>query len=213
MTTTMEPSSPEVNESPTALDASAHKLAALPLVISPERNHVLAEILSKASDIETAFTDLQQTKEIRERAIASTLTKIDSLTWEVWRLESGLPVDLVGILTLQDIVPESDATAHYIFFDRNLSGKTTLLNNMIDWVFSDHEDVGWKALRRLTVEVPAHAHALATHAQKKLKFGGPFEHRVGGRTLHVEGVKRAARMWNGKPQEELIMGRLADAAS
>ena len=125
-------------------------------------------------------------------------------------MDKGLPVDLVGMLTLQDIVPEDDATAHYIFFDRDLSGKTTLLNNMIDWVFSDHDDVGWKALRRLTVEVPAHAHALATHAQKKLRFGGSFEYRIGGRTLNLEGVKRNARMWKGQPQDLLLMGRLAD---
>ena len=199
-----------VSESPTARDASELKFAAIPLVLSPEREHILADLLSKAIKIETAFTNLQQEPATRRRVIASILTKIDSLTWEVWRLDKGLPVDLVGILTLQSIVPEDDATAHYIFFDRDLSGKTTLLNNMIDWVFSDHEDVGWKALRRLTVEVPAHAHALATHAQKKLNFGGPFDYRIGGRTLKLEGVKRAARLWKGKPQDLLLMGRLAD---
>jgi hypothetical protein len=143
-------------------------------------------------------------------AIAATLTTIDSISWEVWRHKEGMPVDLVGILTLQDIVPEDDATAHYIFFDRDLSGKTTLLKHMIDWVFSDHEDVGWKALRRLTVEIPAHAHALATHAQKKLGFGGKFEYKIGGRMLKLEGVKQSARMWKGKPQELLIMGLLAN---
>ncbi len=178
-------------------------------MLSPDREHILADLLDKAIKVETAFTNLQQLPETRRRAIASVLTKINSLTWEVWRLDAGLPVDLVGMLTLQDIVPEDDATAHYIFFDRDLSGKTTLLNNMIDWVFSDHDDVGWKALRRLTVEIPAHAHALATHAQKKLKFGGQFDYRIGGRTLHLEGIKRDARMWKGEPQDLLLMGRLA----
>lgn len=182
----------------------------MPLILAPGREHILAELLDKSIKIDTVFTNLQQDEATRRRSIASALTKIDSLTWEVWRLKRSLPVDLVGMLTLQSIVPEDDATAHYIFFDRDLSSKTTLLNNMIDWVFSDHEDVGWKALRRLTVEIPAHAHALATHAQKKLRFGGPFDYRIGGRTLKLEGVKRAARLWKGKPQDLLIMGRLAD---
>ena len=198
------------NESPTPSVSSGHNLTAIPLILSPEREHILADLLDKAIKVETAFTNLQQLPETRRRVIASVLTRIDSLTWEVWRLDAGLPVDLVGMLTLQSIVPEDDATAHYIFFDRDLSGKTTLLNNMIDWVFSDHDDVGWKALRRLTVEVRAHEHALAAHAQKKLGFGGNFEYKIGGRTLMLEGVKRDARMWKGKPQDLLLMGRLAD---
>jgi len=208
MTTKTKLSSPAANELLTQSVSSAHNLTAIPLILSPEREHILADLLDKASEVETIFTHLQQDKATRKRALASSMTKLDSLTWEVWRLEAGLPVDLVGILILTSIKPEDDADAHYIFFDRDLSGKTTLLNTMIDWVFSDHDDVGWKALRRLTVEIPAHAHALANHAQKKLKFGGQFEYRIGGRTLHVEGVKQSAKLWKGNPQDVLFMGRI-----
>jgi hypothetical protein len=181
---------------------------AIPLYLSPERDHILDRILSEMVRFETMFTDYQKEDDTRKAAVAASLTKLDSFTWEVWELENQLPIDLVGILHLSQIVPGQDAVAHYVFFDGDLRSKTSLLQRVLDWVFVDHPEVGWSGLQRLTLHIPAYAHALARHAQKYLGFSGPFTYKTGGKTLKVEGVKRQAILWRGEPADLLLMGKL-----
>ena len=170
------------------------------------RADIISYIMRAMLKFETMFSDYQKEEETKLAAIASALTKPDSLTWEVWRAEDGQVVDVVGILHLSEIRNGHDAVAHYVFFDGDLRGKTDLIEKVLDWAFTDHDD--WPALQRLTIEIPDFAFALARHAQKKLGFGGPFKHRVGGKTVNVEGVKRGALMWRGEPRDLLIMGKL-----
>ena len=201
--------SPEENELHTspALDEPEAKYQAIPFTMSPERDHILQRVLNEMVRFETMFTDYQKQDDTRRAAIASALTKLDSVTWEVWELENQLPVDLVGILHLSDIVPGRDAVAHYVFFDGDLRSKTTLLQRVLDWVFDDHPEVGWVGLQRLTLTIPDYAYALARHAQRHLGFGGQFTYRTGGKTIKVEGVKEHAIMWRGEPRSLIIMGK------
>lgn len=179
---------------------------AIRMIPHPERAEIISSIMREMLRFETMFTDYQKNEETRLQAIAASLTKPDSLTWEVWRYEDGEVVDVVGIFHLSEIRPGHDAVAHYVFFDGNLRGKTELIKKMLDWSFRDHED--WDALRRLTIEIPDYAFALARHAQHKLGFGGPFKHRIGGKTVKVEGVKQGALRWRGESRDLLIMGKL-----
>lgn len=183
---------------------------AIRLIPNPARATIISGIMRSMLRFETMFTDYQKEDETKMLAIASSFTSTDSLTWEVWKHEDGKVVDVVGIFHLSDIRTGHDAVAHYVFFDGDLRGKTDLTQKMLDWAFTDHED--WPALQRLTIEVPDFAFALARHAQKKLGFGGPFKHRIGGKSINVEGVKQGALIWRGEPRDLLLMGKLNDNA-
>jgi len=183
---------------------------AIRLIPHPNRANIISHIMRSMLKFETMFTDYQKNEETKLQAIALSLTRPDSLTWEVWRAEDGKVVDVVGILHLAKIRNGHDGVAHYVFFDGDLRGKTALISKLLDWAFTDHED--WDALQRLTIEVPDYAFALARHAQKKLGFGGPFKHRIGGKTVEVEGVIQGALIWRGEPRDLLIMGKLNDNA-
>lgn len=143
-----------------------------------------------------------------KQVVTANLIDPKSMHWEVWSKdpEDGSLLDFVGILRLSNISPGCDATAHYFFFDGKLHDKTPLLRAWARWAFTDHEN--WLALTRVTVEVPAHAFALARHANKKLSFGGPFEYKHKGSKISVEGVRRNAVLKDGVWQDSLIMGRL-----
>ena len=145
-----------------------------------------------------------QTKAI----VNSNLIDSRSMHWEVWSKDpdSGDLLDFVGILRLSNISPGCDATAHYFFFDGKLRDKTPLLRAWAQWAFNDHTN--WSGLKRVTIEVPSHAFALARHANKKLKFGGPFEYRFKGSKIPVEGVRQKSVLKDGVWQDSLIMGRL-----
>lgn len=224
-----------------ALDApaaSANGFLALPFrpalageAITIERAKTISRILRGVASHESLFTDYERVCDARCFAcprclarlarVTAMLTAPDARVWEVWRTdspdESGL--DVVGILYVTDLVYGSDAACHYVFFDDDLRGKTPLLEAMIQWLFSDHEDasgvLAWRALRRLTISVPDYAYALALHASRKLGFGGPFEYEIarGGRprTIPVEGVKRRALRWRGQDRDLLLLGRLAES--
>jgi len=209
MTTQTNPDhSPEVSELPISPPpAPEARYQAIPFTITPERDHILQHILDNMITFETMFTDYQKNDNTRRASIAASLTKLDSVTWEVWELENQLPVDLVGILHLSDIVPGQDAVAHYVFFDGDLRGKTTLLQRVLDWVFEDHPEAGWRSLQRLTLTIPDYAYALARHAQHYLGFGGQFTYKTGGKTIKVEGVKENAISWRGEPRHLIIMGK------
>jgi hypothetical protein len=131
------------------------------------------------------------------------LTRPSMRAWEVWRTAEDIPV-LTGIVILSEIQPGIDANAHYVFFDRDLRGKTALLRSLIEWAFSEHED--WLPLQRVTLEIPFPAFALARHAAKKLGFGGPHQITYAGKPLAVEGMKTRGTRWDGSPADLLILG-------
>ena len=200
--------SQEVKESPPSLPSET-KYQALPLVIALHREPILDKILSNMIRFENMFTDYQKNDETRKRSVVANFMKPDSLTWEVWKLDAAsLPVDLVGILHLSEIRLGQDAIAHYVFFDEKLSGKTNLINTVIDWAFEDHPESGWEALNRITVMVPDMAFALARHARRYLGFGGPFTYKIGRKSVQLEGIKRNAIRWHGQKRDLLFMGRL-----
>jgi len=140
--------------------------------------------------------------------VSAKLNDLNSLNWEVWSKdpETGLHLDFVGILRLSNVSPGCDATAHYFFFDGKLRDKTTLLESWADWAFTDKPN--WKGLKRVTIEIPSHAFALARHATKHLKFGGPFEYRHNNTTIPVEGIRQQAVLWRENWHDLLILGRL-----
>jgi hypothetical protein len=139
-------------------------------------------------------------------SVSQMLSRRDALIWEVWRTDGADP-QLVGIVYLTEIEIGVDALAHYIFFDRELRDKTELLRSMLEWFFTPHAEVGWEPLRRVTVEIPDFAFALAKHAQRYLGFGGDFSLTLNAKTpLRVEGVKRSAFRWRGVDRNLLVMG-------
>lgn len=182
------------------------KIVAIPLLPRPE---IISDVLGNIAKLETVFTDYQSLCEDRcfncdiclQRlsSVSAMLLRPDSMSWEVWNGE------LVGLIYMTRIVVGSDALAHFAFFDGKLSDKRELLDNMIEWVFEDHD--GWIGLKRITVEIPDYAFALAHFAQRKLGFGGPIEHKIGKRQIMVEGVKRKAVTWQGDDRDILIMSR------
>jgi hypothetical protein len=99
------------------------------------------------------------TTEERRVLIASILADPLNRVWLVWN--SGA---LIGALALTHIVRHIDAQAHFVFFDRTLFGRKTLLWNLIGKVFQEYD------LQRLTVEVPEYLTPLYKFVRKKLMF-------------------------------------------
>lgn len=183
---------------------------ALPFRPTPERASITNDILRKLAAHETLFTDYERAcpdlcmtcalcKE-RIQIILRGLFDPYSRVWEVWRSDG----ELAGVLSLSRIVPGGDALAHYVFFDGRLRDKTEVLESAIQWAFTDHP--GWTALRRISVEVPDFAFALARHASRYLGFGGSFQHSG----LHVEGVRPRSILWRGRERDILLLGRHKD---
>lgn len=187
---------------------------AFPFVATPDRADIVSRIMREIASKETIFTDYYKACEAkcwacdqclsRLAAAANVLSRPNALVWEIWEVEPfGRPIDVVGILYLTGITYGVDATAHYFFFDGRLLNKTELLKNMLHWGFQDHLP-GWKALRRITIEVPIYMYAQARHAYKRLGFGGSFSYNG----IKVEGVKRNAITWRGEDHDILILGLL-----
>lgn len=204
------------------MNATATQLTAIPFMPTPQRAAIVSHIIRNVAHYETLFTDYaricdERCAETRElpQMCAACQTRIASInrmlldpysrTWEVWG-EDALPI---GILYLTNVIPGGDALAHYLFFDADLRGKSDLIESIIQWCFEDHPTEGWVALRRMTVEVPSYAFALARHASRYLGFSGPFKYTRKGISLPVEGVKSNALVWRGAPHDILILGRLA----
>ena len=191
----------------------------VPFTAPVERSDVVSELVWRICEHETFFSDYERAcpdicRECeqcwqRYLNVSRMLGKLDTLTWEVWR--HGETSELAGAIYLTGIRCGCDAVAHYCFFDGKLRSKTKLMNEVLDWIFSDHE--GWRALRRLTTEVPVHAFALVRHAHKHLGFGGAYTYEHKGAKYNVEGVKRGALMWRGEPEDMLIIGKLNPAVS
>ena len=106
-----------------------------------------------------AIFPLPGSVEERRVLIASVLSNPLNRVWLVWN--SGT---LIGSLLLTDIVPRSDAQAHFVFFDRVLFGRKQLLWNLMGKVFQEYD------FQRLTVEVPEYLTPLYKFVRKKLMF-------------------------------------------
>lgn len=208
--------------SPMSATSSRVVFDARPFLPAVERAVVVNKILRGVAKYETLFTDYQKAcKPLCEDAtqcpncanrlwrIASILNDPKAYVWEVWKTDDD-GSEVIGIVYLTDIVVGGDATAHYVFFDDELHGKTKLLEQMIGWCFADHPDDNWVALKRLTVEVPEFAFALARHATRKLGFGGDFKYKSEkyGTVVNVEGVKKKAIPWRGDNADLLLLGRI-----
>lgn len=188
---------------------------AMPFDPRPERAGVVSQIMRELMRYDNIFTDWQRAcgercgdceECVRCRSvIAFALAHADSRSWEVWK-EDGDVVELVGVVMLTKVLPGVDAEAHYVFFDGKLNDKTDLLQELIDWVFEDHDD--WVALRRITVAIPDFAFSLARHAHRYLGFGGDFMYEKDGKSVQIEGVRRSAFRWRGMDRDQLLMGRV-----
>lgn len=191
----------------------------LPLILTPERAEIVSTLLRRVASHDTIFArtdcdarcipndltlpDMCEECRARMRTIASVLSDARTRAWEVWSAEA----DLVGVIYLSEILPGVDAKGHYVFWDaEGLKSKTNALREVMGWVFEDHE--GWRALSRLTIEIPAPFVVLARHASKTLGFGGSYKHQVAGKSefIRVEGVKRRAIEWRGELVDLLILG-------
>jgi hypothetical protein len=106
-----------------------------------------------------AIFPLPGTPDERRVLIASVLSDPLNRVWLVW--QQGV---LIGALLLTHIVPRIDAQAHFVFFDRTLFGRRTLVWNLMGRVFHDYD------LQRLTVEVPEYLTPLYKFVRKKLYF-------------------------------------------
>lgn len=189
----------------------------LPFTPTPQRAEVVSRVLNETIRFETVFTDYArgcdevcgvcETCILRKLAVSNVLASPDGRSWEVWNDEG----ELVGLMYLTAIVPGEDATAHYCFFDGKLKAKTEILKAMIEWTFTDHDD--WKALQRLSIEVPDYAFALARHAFKALGFTGDFTYERDGTEIKVEGVKRGALLWRGQRRDLLLLGLINERAA
>ena len=191
----------------------------LPLNDSPQRAHIIENLIRKVCQFDTVFSDFAETcqdkcfetKPMSElcplcytRMAVVSVGLSTGLTWEVWKM-LDVP-ELVGIIRLSDIKPGADANGHYIFFDHDLRGKTEVIKEVLTWAFTEHET--WKPLRRVTILIPDFAFALVRHAVKKLGFGGEFRYKLQGKSVPVEGVKRKAILWRGVPRDVLQLGLL-----
>lgn len=182
-----------------------------PFVVSPERAHIVSDILRRFAREDGVFgaehprcerscfdgdlTEMCGACAARVTLVAQTLTAPSTRAWEIWNISEAIP-EVVGLAYLTDVVPGFDAKAHYVFFDHNLKDKTVVLKRIIMWVFEDHPEDFWYGLRRLSVEIPVDAKALLHHASRRLGFGGRFwyeERKPGKRIfrLKVEGVREA----------------------
>lgn len=151
-----------------------------------------AYIVKRCTEHEAFFTDYMRDTPAARQAVVSTLSKPDTLLWEVNKVAKSAPeLDLVGILRLSEVVPGCSAKAHYFFFDRRLRDKTALLQAWKRWAFEEAR------LHRVTIEVPDFAKALASHAERHLGFVR-------------EGTMRQAIRWHDAWHDVHVLGCVND---
>jgi hypothetical protein len=153
------------------------------------------------------------TPEERRILIASVLSDPLNRVWLVW--QSGV---LIGVLLLTHIIPQVDAQAHFVFFDRTLFGRKALVWNLMGRVFRDYD------LQRLTVEVPEYLTPLYKFVRKKLYFRLEGETTAEGHPLVTQkltpyvpngpawaarlGSRRERACWNSETNEWVDVLRL-----
>lgn len=182
----------------------------LPLRNAPERAEIISYMLREIAKTPSLFSSsmcesdpvcleetpiMEMCPACKERmaTVTAALGKSDTVAWEVWE-----GPEIQGIIYFTNVTAE-DALGHYVFFDRDLASKTGIIREALSIML--------EKLPRLTIEIPASYVALAKHAHKKLKFGGPYEYRLrGGRSLRVEGVKKSAALRRGRREDVLVLG-------
>ena len=149
----------------------------------------------------------------RRVLIASVLSDPLNRVWLVW--QGGV---LTGVLLLTHIIPQVDAQAHFVFFDRTLFGRKALVWNLMGWVFREYD------LQRLTVEVPEYLTPLYKFVRKKLYFRLEGEVVAEGHPLVTQklnpyvpngpawvarlGSRRERACWNSETNQWVDMLRL-----
>ena len=175
----------------------------------------LQTILDACCDHRAWFSDFLWTDPVarREAARAHLATMfVHGKLWEVWNLQSS---QLVGIIILGDIVYRTDATCHFIFFDRQLANKRDLCISLMRWAF-EHMD-----LHRLSVEIPTYARALTKFARKlgfryEAEGREPYQHKderlepLGLAKAYVGSRKYRATLYEGSWHDLLCLSLLRE---
>lgn len=144
----------------TAVEPSVEEGQYLAVVFDPERGGPgKIEALLRYAIEHPEWFSTPVADEDRAAVAWAILTHPQHLAWEVWRGDS-----LVGIILLTDISPKVDARLHYLFFDRDLVGKTRLLRRFLRYCF---DDLGFQ---RISMWVPEYVSSLVSFARRKLKF-------------------------------------------
>lgn len=187
----------------TVASATTELLIAIPyepFAGDPARNELILHALAEMPNL---FPLRPETTEERMVAVAHTLTAPDTYAYEVWH--SG---KLCGIFLLTKVIPGLDAMGHLFFLDRQLFGRTKLIQRVIGTVF---EQFG---LERLTVEIPEHLTALLDFVRRKLffKYEGEAAAEAAGlpraRWVAAWGSRRERSFRDGDTWRALIRLRL-----
>lgn len=167
---------------------------------NPARNEIILRALAEMPNL---FPLRPETIEERMIAVAYTLTAPDSFAYEVWHGDR-----LCGIFLLTRIVPGLDACGHLFFLDRQLFGRTKLIQRIIGQAFERFR------LERLTVEIPEHLKALQEFVRRKLMFRYEGEPRAiadgfaRARSLAAWGSRREHSYWDGDTWRDHVILRL-----
>ena len=146
----MEPMSASTNPSP-----SAEPLFAVPLQPTPAK---LSYLLDRLCEHRPWFNDfLWEDPAVRRRAASGRLVEgmTGGAVWEVYR-----GADLVGIFLMDRVVDHTEASCHFVFFDRTLGNKAALCRDMMAWAFATLD------LHLLRVEIPTHIRPLLKFVRK-----------------------------------------------
>jgi RimJ/RimL family protein N-acetyltransferase len=147
-----------------------------------------SEAISRFSSAFTAY----ETGEEGAAFFRSFIVAPGTFSWEVWSEEEGLLIDFVGILSMSRVVPETDAVINFFFFDEKLSGKQDFLREWLRHLYKRFN------LHRLSLEIPANAYSMISHAHRHLGFS-------------EEGVQKEALKVGGSFVDKVLLGRLNDA--
>ena len=116
---------------------------------------------------------------------AAIMADARNLHWGVWRGE-----ELLGMLSLTNVVEGLDARLHFLFFDRNLVGKRALLRQFLAHCF------GPLGFRRLSAEVPE-------DAAKLIRFYRNMGFRYEGECALAHDA-RVQRLNDGRDGEQVV---------
>lgn len=198
---------------------ATERYVAIPFNPAPARANIVSHIMRSICANEAIFSDYtracdEQCFECEDctRALATAsriLSNPAATIFEVWDSENELARTPTGVVVLLPISVQ-EMHAHFCFFDGRLKNKRALLEQLVDWAFAERED--WLPPRRITIEVPDYAYALARFGNRYLGFGGTFTHRLNGNVIAVEGVRKSAVRWRGVDRDVLVLGRVRDGS-
>ena len=134
----------------------------------------------------------------------------DGALWGVWRDST-----IVGIISIGDVVPQTDAKCHFVFFDHKLADKRDLCINLMRWCFERLD------LHRLSVEIPTYARVLAKFARKlgfryEAEGRKPFTHRderldsLGLAQAYIGSRRYRATLYEGQWHDVLLLTMLRE---